>query len=137
MIPDAAIMFDDEIGNSKLRLIMEVDFSESCEDLCKDVRIWIETANVSIAFLVNIDESPMYKDLTVQLSDDTKDGIFASHETIGTSDFLLTDNFGPVSFANVNWVNKIATAIIEVWRRGCTSGKAEKDYKSFVCFNYF
>ena len=135
-IPDAAVFHDDINGNLHVKVAMEVGFAENYEDLAQDIRKWLEGAGAAIAILVKIEEAPVYRNPSSNLSDQQKAELYSRTLRVETQDFRADGEFGPATYKGLKWVGEIASASLEVWKRDSRTGLAVTDRDAIVSHCY-
>jgi hypothetical protein len=102
---------------SEARMVVEVGFSQSYDDLVQKAELWIEfTASVRSVLLINIEEEPNH-------SSPIKDVDLLELRML--NDIVLADRlnspdvpeFGPVIIEGSTWVGEIRHAVVELWTR--------------------
>lgn len=135
-IPDAAVLLDVD-GIMRIKIAMEVGFTENYQDLVQDIRKWLEGAGAAVAILVKIKEAPVYRDPSRHFSDQEKAEFFSQPLSENAQDFNVDGEFGPATYKGLQWTGVIASADLEVWRRDPGTGLARKDRRNTVrCCNF-
>jgi hypothetical protein len=138
-IADVGIQVCNINDKPEMRLVVEVGFSETYEDMVRDARLWLEgTSTVSTAVLVQLRESPKYACPTSNLDPDQ----FDYPSVTVMEDYLFGPDYagqvyGPVVFSAFTWFGRLSSASVETWRRDPTSGLAVLDGNRMVSSNPF
>ena len=121
--PNLAVAFRNPTGISTSKLIVEVGFDKTYENLVKDVRLWINgNSSVTAVILVKINESPKYLNTTQRLSNRELQLL----DEAGVPNFTLSQEFGPIVYSGLVWVGSVADTFAEVWRRDPQTGLPAK-----------
>ncbi len=136
-IPDAAVFLDDINGSTHVKIAMEVGFSENYQELFQDIRMWLEGADAAIAILVKIEEAPIYGNPARNLDDQEKTELYSQTPKLKIQNFNVDGEFGPATFKGLQWVGKISSATLEVWKRDSRTGLAIKDRNDIVSCCYY
>ena len=125
-IPDLAVEYLDTDGVSRLKLVIEVGFSQSYESLVEDAKAWLEgSGTVQRVILAKFEEFPVYKNPLRKLSKDEIAQVDTGKCSVANeNDVILESDRGPVLFEGVQWVGELSSAFIEIWMMGKESGKA-------------
>lgn len=127
-ISDLSVTYQNRDGDPEVRLVIEVGFAESYDDLMKDARLWlIDMRSVRVVLIAKYQESPKYtnppqtlrKEHVERLGSDDTSAVAPSH-------FTMQEAYGPVVYEGFVWAGRIAEAFIEVWKRNAGTGLAEK-----------
>jgi hypothetical protein len=130
-IADLAVEFENDAGKYEKKFVLEVGFSETYEDLVRDVTLWLEGKHeVAIAVLVKFEETPSYQ---CPVRDEDFEALeFPSVPEINEVDFKLEKEYGPVVYKGLHWVGCISAAYMEVWKRNPVTGLATKNGNRIV-----
>jgi len=117
-IPDTAVEITNAAGVVEVKFALEVGFAESYNMLLQDAKKWIEGRKAAcIVMIVNMEENPVYKCPTRNLSDDEFSQLgFPPEEEIEVETFTLEGPYGPACYKGLRWVGGI-TGFIEIWKR--------------------
>lgn len=122
---DLEVSLRDENGNRNVRLVLEVGFAESYEDLIRDAQLWLEgMRSVRVVVLAKYQESPPYKNPLSEEDEETLQLKDAS--AVKSSEFTMQGEYGPITYVGFTWAGRISEAFIEIWRRHPTTGTAER-----------
>ncbi|MCJ1357674.1 MAG: hypothetical protein MMC33_007670 [Icmadophila ericetorum] len=123
--PDFALTLSSEEGIDFIKLVVEVGFGESYEELVQEATKWLEgKPEVSVVVLLKLEETKSTgEDSMAALN--AKDDKFACLDSANWTEFNasaidLLEDFGPARFKGIEWVGKISTAYMEVWKRDAT-----------------
>lgn len=138
-IPDVQIKVEDQNGNCEVKVVVEVGFAESYEDLVEDARLWLDgQKSVSMVILAKFTESPPYRNPLSKLEEPTLQSLdLPNGFEVRESSFVLMGDFGPANFKELSWVGQITTAFMELWKRNPITGLAERVGERFVSVESF
>lgn len=136
--PDLKVTFEDARGVSKVKLVIEVGFAESYEDLVADARLWLDgMQSVCVVILAKYYEFPPYRNPVGNLGkEDIEQLRFADVSAIDSAAFTIEREYGPVVYNGYTWVGQLSKAFIEVWKRSLETGLVEKSGTRMVSVSY-
>ncbi|KIW25454.1 uncharacterized protein PV07_08626 [Cladophialophora immunda] len=112
-------IYEEIDGDDKLKWVLEVGFTETYDDLLKDVRSWLTGREHEVAFgvLMQITEEPAHHCPLADISDEEFEARgLKSRQDISRSDFVMEGEYGPVSYQGDRWAGQIKEIFWEVWR---------------------
>lgn len=132
--PDLKVTLEDARGVEKVKLVIEVGFAESYDDLVADARLWLDgMQSVCVVILAKYYESPQYRNPVRNLSEEDIEGLkFPDASAIDTAAFTMQGEYGPVVYKGYTWAGQLSEAFIEVWKRNSETGLAEKSGSRMV-----
>ena len=106
--PDLKVTLEEGRGVSQVKLVIEVSFTESYEDLVADARLWLDgMSSVCLVILVMYYESPPYRNPVGILSEEDMEGLrFADVSGIDSAAFTMEGEYGPVVYAHSLHTNR-------------------------------
>ncbi|KAI9779119.1 MAG: hypothetical protein M1816_003742 [Peltula sp. TS41687] len=126
--PDLAVGFKQN-GVSKLKLVVEVGFSEEYDQLVNDARLWLEgQPSVLMVVLIKLIEQPRYRNPLREFDDDEIKALNLPSPDEMREDLEAdptTPALGPVCHRGYAWTGALSSVWVEHWRRD-GKGKACK-----------
>ncbi|KAH0551556.1 hypothetical protein GP486_007227 [Trichoglossum hirsutum] len=114
----------------KIKLVMEVGFSEKYPFLVQHAKLWLEgKRGVSLAIIVGFEEFPVYRSPLGKLGYEDVERLYKQYQGFKSlpnePDFPFTaiGDFGPMTYEGLTWIGRI-TAFMETWIRDPVTGSA-------------
>ncbi|KAK9371558.1 uncharacterized protein V1513DRAFT_468337 [Lipomyces chichibuensis] len=124
--PDGGLQYMNDEGKNALTLIIEAGFSESYQQLKKDVKLWLNQFECHTAMIIFLTENPRFRSPTNEGNNAcsvTERGLFEG----AMANAWRVSPFGPYCFRGHAWFGTMATATIEVLKKPTTGRiKAKK-----------
>ncbi|CUS14382.1 unnamed protein product [Tuber aestivum] len=116
--PDTAVKVTDATGAVEVKFVLEVGLAETYAMLVRDAKMWIEGREAaSIVMIVKMEETPVYKCPTRNLSEDEFSELgFPPRTEIDVKNFTLGGPYGPAFYKGLRWVGGV-TGFMEIWKR--------------------
>jgi hypothetical protein len=126
--PDLGIQIIDRNGDSELKVVLEIGFAESYQELVQDAHLWLEgMRSVSVVILAKLTESPPFHNPLSTLEERERENLdLPVSSEVKQSSFNLKGKFGPAFFKGLLWVGEITSAYLEIWKRNPGTGLAER-----------
>ncbi|KAG0636578.1 hypothetical protein HOY80DRAFT_909090 [Tuber brumale] len=123
--PDTAVQITSATGTMEVKFVLEVGLTETYTMLVEDAKMWLEGREAaSLVMIVKMEENPVYKCPTRNLSDDEFSQLgFPPRREIDVEAFTLAGPYGPAYYKELRWVGGV-TGFIEIWKRDPISGLA-------------
>ncbi|KAK9342486.1 hypothetical protein V1522DRAFT_373138 [Lipomyces starkeyi] len=120
--PDGGLQYINDEGKNALTLIIEAGFSESYQQLKKDVKLWLNQFECHTAMIIFLTENPSFRSPTNEGNNTCsviERGLFES----AMANTWRVSPFGPYCFRGHAWFGTMATATIEVLKKNPTTGR--------------
>ncbi|KAK9250430.1 hypothetical protein V1507DRAFT_467579 [Lipomyces tetrasporus] len=120
--PDGGLTYSDEEGKEALTIVIEAGFSESYQQLKRDVKLWLNQFECHTAMIIFSTENPSFRSPTNEGNNTcsvTERGLFES----AMEHTQRVNSFGPYCFGGHTWFGTMATATIEVLKKNPTTGR--------------
>ncbi|KAJ8098128.1 hypothetical protein POJ06DRAFT_292774 [Lipomyces tetrasporus] len=129
--PDGGLTYSDEEGKEALTIVIEAGFSESYQQLKRDVKLWLNQFECHTAMIIFSTENPSFRSPTNEGNNTcsvTERGLFES----AMEHTQRVNSFGPYCFGGHTWFGTMATATIEVLKKNPTTGRIKSKKQEVV-----
>lgn len=122
------------MGDSQVKLVIEVGFAESYDDLVVDAQLWLDgMQSVCVVILTKYYEFPPFRNPVGDLREEDIEQLqFPDTSAIKLSAFNMQGEYGPVIYHGYTWAGRLSEAFIKVWMRNSETGLAEKSGNRMV-----
>ena len=139
--PNFAVQVRDDLGINHLKLVLEIGFGITYEELAQEAMKWLEgKPEVSVVVLIMLEETKaaeMDPMAALDLNEDKYECLDSVNlANLNSAAFDLVEDFGPARFKDIEWVGKISTTFMEVWKRDNT-GSPVQDGPRIVSVSMF
>lgn len=139
--PNFAVQIRDDLGINHVKLVLEVGFGITYEELAHEATKWLEgKPDVSVVVLIMLEETkaaekdPM---AALNLNEDKYECLDnVKLDNLNSAAIDLVEDFGPARFKGIEWVGKISTTFMEVWKKDNT-GSPVQDGPRIVSISMF
>ncbi|KAK9234000.1 hypothetical protein V1525DRAFT_350979 [Lipomyces kononenkoae] len=117
--PDHSFVYSRRGFVPQLQVAIECGVSENYNALCRDKDLWIQQMGAEVVILICLNEIPHYQSPRVAYNIEDKVGDIrkmSQHATEAMENNMKQDNYGPVKYRGHNWLGKLETLFVEVWR---------------------
>ncbi|KAK9427398.1 hypothetical protein V1505DRAFT_380276 [Lipomyces doorenjongii] len=129
--PDGGLTYSDEEGKEALTIVIEAGFSESYQQLKKNVKLWLNQFECHTAMIIFSTENPSFRSPTNEDNKTcsvTERALFES----AMEHTRRVNPFGPYCFRGHTWFGTMANATIEVLKKNPTTGKIKSKKQEVV-----
>ena len=118
---DFTVKFTDLTWSIQSKFIVKIDFSETYEQLVKNVKLWLKNTNhIIVIVLMKFIKILNYQSSDFQIENLVNQNFFKTSE-LNELHFTMNDEYDSVSYKKFRWVRVILKTFLKVWKRNLTT----------------